>query len=45
VPLLASKVANDVIARTNVSAVRSATNCGSVHLRAKNRMIAPTSAR
>jgi hypothetical protein len=35
VPLRGSKVANDVIAWTKVSAVRSATVCGSALRRAK----------
>nr|WP_233442442.1 hypothetical protein [Lentzea atacamensis] len=44
-PLAASNVANDVMARTKVSAVRSPTSGGSTHRRAKNRLIAPTLSR
>src|SRR5215469_15327152 len=45
VPLRGSKVANDVIAAAKVSAVRSATVCGSVLRRAKYAVTAATFAR
>jgi hypothetical protein len=45
VPLPGSKVAREVITATNVSAVRSATACGSAVRRAKNAVTASTLAR